>query len=53
MALQSRFFGFSAKAKRPANSREIVDEDFAGLPESYKRKITRDNVIKLYNIDFY
>ncbi len=34
------------------NSREIVDEDFAGLPESYKRKITRDNVIKLYNMDF-
>ena len=34
------------------NSREIVDEDFAGLPEIYKRKITRDNVIKLYNMDF-
>ena len=34
------------------NSKEIVDEDFAGLPEIYKRKITRDNVIKLYNMDF-
>ena len=33
------------------NSQQIVEEDFTGLSETVKRKITRDNVIKLYNMD--
>ena len=33
------------------NSHKIVDENFAGVSEEVKRKITRDNVIKLYSMD--
>jgi predicted TIM-barrel fold metal-dependent hydrolase len=32
------------------NSRKIVDENFAGIPDRVKRKITRDNCIRLYNM---
>ena len=32
------------------NSHQIVDENFKGLSQDVKRKITRDNVIKLYNM---
>ena len=33
------------------NSHKIVDENFLGVSDGIKRKITRDNVIKLYNMD--
>ena len=33
------------------NSRKVVEKNFVGIPEDMKRKMTRDNVIKLYNLD--
>jgi uncharacterized protein len=33
------------------NSVKIVDDLFTEFPQSVKRKITRDNAAKLYNID--
>lgn len=33
------------------NSHKVVDENFADVSKTTKRKITRDNVIKLYNLD--
>ena len=31
-------------------SHKVVEKDFAGVPEHIKRKITRDNVIRFYNL---
>ena len=33
------------------HSRDLVDQDFFGVPVGEKQKIVRDNVIKLYNLD--
>ena len=33
------------------NSRRVVEENFAGVSAEIKRKITRDNVIRFYDID--
>jgi len=33
------------------NSHDVVDQNFAGMSDEIRRKMTRDNVIKLYNID--
>ena len=33
------------------NSHKIVDENFTGVSEDIKKKVTRDNVIKLYHME--
>jgi predicted TIM-barrel fold metal-dependent hydrolase len=33
------------------HSQEIIARDFAGVPEAEKRKIVRENVRKLYNLE--
>jgi predicted TIM-barrel fold metal-dependent hydrolase len=33
------------------HSREIIERDFAQVPEIEKLKIVRDNVIRLYGLD--
>jgi predicted TIM-barrel fold metal-dependent hydrolase len=34
------------------NSQAVIKENFAGVPEDEKRAMLRDNMIRVYNLDF-
>lgn len=34
------------------NSQDVIAENFAGIPEAEKRAMLRDNMIRVYNLDF-